>query len=786
MRLKEVEEDMDKLRGAQDQIKSVLTYIHGKFDTMSTKFDTLLKLFEKHQTQPNPERDIGSHNDTYLDTNFFHHPPLFFHTPHYRIPKLDFPCFDGDNPRGWIQKSERYFHLNNIEERLKVNIAAIYSEGKAEKWFLNFQVNRPRITWSDLVLHLCSRFENPIEENFMGSFNKIIQSSTVDDYYEEFESLKALILNMNPSLTETYFFMSFLSGLKEEIGKSVSMFQSATLSEAFFPSRLQEQKINLDASATKPFTRSFINSFISNRKYLSPNFSLKPILTSPKSAPATPKFLVTPTSKTTNTSPTIERQSHEEMNRRRAQGLCYNCDEVYKKGYFCKGKQKIFMLQVENIDSIETEEEEEVFEEAIESPVQSDIEVSLHALTGSATGDTIRIPCLLLQRKVSILIDSGSTTSFIDRTLASSLKCPIEQTPSMLVTVSNGDQTVSTGICSNLQWSMQGYAFVENLRLLPLGGCDIVLGADWLRTLGDFLFNFSKLTISFKYHNKNVTIQGISPSSSSLMVNGESVKKIFSTTSHGIVGHLFSISLTPTLPDAPVILQPLLHDFQDIFQEPTKLPPQRSLDHKIPLQPLSTPVNQRSYKFPNLQKGVVEQLVKEMLQDGIIQPSHSPLASPILLVRKKDGSWRFYVDYRKLNSIIIKDKFPIPIVDELLDELKGSTFFSKIDPREGYHQIRVSDRDIFKIAFRTHHGHYEFKVMPFGLTNAPATFQALMNDIFQPFLRKFVLVFFCFDDILIYSHNMDEHLEHLTIVFGLLRQHQLFCHMSNVVLDNIH
>ncbi|XP_026383767.1 uncharacterized protein LOC113279283 [Papaver somniferum] len=596
MTLKEVESEEEKLKGANNLIKSELTDIQSKFDTMSSKFDSLFKLFEQRQTQPNPERESGSHNDTHPDHNFFHNQHHFFPPQHHRVPKLDFPRFDGDNPRGWIQKSERYFHLKNIEEHLKVNIVAIYLE--------------------DLVLHLRARFENPIEENFVGSFNKLIQRSSVDDYYEEFESLKALMLNMNPSLTETYFVMSFLSGLKEEM-------------------------------------------------YSSPTFPPNPILTSPKSVPTTPKSLFTSPSKPTSISSTIKRLTQEEMNRSRAQGLCYNCDEVYKQGHFCKGKQKIFMLQVESIDSTETEEEE-VFEETTESPVQSDIEVSLHALTGSATGDTIKIPGLLHKRKVFILIDSGSTTSFIDSTLATSLKCSIEKSPSMLVTAANGDQTVSNGICYDLQWSMQGHTFVENLRLLPLGGCDIVRGADWLRTLGDVLFNFSKLTISFKYHNKKITLQGTCPSSYLLM---------------------------------------------DIFQEPTKLPPQRSLDHKIPLQPLSSPVNQRAYKCPYVQKGVVEQLVKEMLHTGIIQPSHNPFASPILLVRMKDGSLRFCVDYTKLNSINIKDKFPIPIVDELLDELKGSTVFSKIDLRAGYHLIRVSAKDIFKTTFRTHHGHLALQIL---------------------------------------------------------------------------
>ena len=164
--------------------------------------------------------------------------------------------------------------------------------------------------------------------------------------------------------------------------------------------------------------------------------------------------------------------------------------------------------------------------------------------------------------------------------------------------------------------------------------------------------------------------------------------------------------------------------------------------------------------------------LQELLDKGFIRPSVSPWGAPVLFVKKKDGSMRMCIDYRRLNQVTVKNRYPLPRIDDLFDQLQGASVFSKIDLRSGYHQLRVSESAIPKTAFRTRYGHYEYLVMPFGLTNAPATFMALMNKVFHEFLDKFVIVFI--DDILIYSKSEEEHAEHLRMVLNLLREKELY------------
>lgn len=220
----------------------------------------------------------------------------------------------------------------------------------------------------------------------------------------------------------------------------------------------------------------------------------------------------------------------------------------------------------------------------------------------------------------------------------------------------------------------------------------------------------------------------------------------------------------------------LLDEFASVFTTPTGLPPERSHSHRIHLLPGTPPVAVRPYHYPQLLKDELERQCSEMERQGLIRPSHSPFSSPVLLVQKRDDTWQFCIDYCALNDKTVKDKFPIPMVDELLDELHGAKIFTKLELRSGYHQVLMHPPDIEKTTFRTHEGLFDFLVMPFGLTNAPTTFQALMNDVLRPFLRRFVLFFF--DDILIYSNSWSDHLWHVRAVLRFLHQHKLFLERS--------
>jgi len=212
-------------------------------------------------------------------------------------------------------------------------------------------------------------------------------------------------------------------------------------------------------------------------------------------------------------------------------------------------------------------------------------------------------------------------------------------------------------------------------------------------------------------------------------------------------------------------------DFADVFpDEVPGLPPSRDVDFTIGLIPGAGLVSVAPYRMAPAELTELKKQIKDLLGKKFIRPSASPWGALVLLVKKKDGSFRLCVDYRQLNKLTIKKKYPLPRIDDLLNQLRGAGVFSKIDLRSEYHQILVKPEDVQKTAFRSRYGHYEYVVMPFGVTNAPTVFMDYMNRIFWQCLDKFVVVFI--NDILIYSRDRDEHAEHLRVVLEILRLYE--------------
>nr|GEY87273.1 putative reverse transcriptase domain-containing protein [Tanacetum cinerariifolium] len=222
---------------------------------------------------------------------------------------------------------------------------------------------------------------------------------------------------------------------------------------------------------------------------------------------------------------------------------------------------------------------------------------------------------------------------------------------------------------------------------------------------------------------------------------------------------------------------PVVKEFPDIF--PEDLPGQplvRQVEFQIDLIPGTTPVARAPYRLAPSEMQELSNQLQRLVDRGFIRPSTSPWGAHVLFVKKKDETFRICIDYQELNKLTIKNRYPLPMIDDLFDQLQGSIIYSKIDLRSGYYQLRVRDEDIPKTAFRIRYGHYEFQVMPFGLTNAPAVFTDLINRVCKPYLDKFVIVFI--DDILIYSRNEEEHANHLRIILEVLQKEKLYAKVS--------
>ncbi|XP_058203051.1 uncharacterized protein LOC131317519 [Rhododendron vialii] len=344
---------------------------------------------------------------------------------------------------------------------------------------------------------------------------------------------------------------------------------------------------------------------------------------------------------------------------------------------------------------------------------------------------------------VQALFDSGASHSFISAICVSTLELETEPLKTtMHVTSPLGGKILIVLICKGCELKVSNLRLTYDLQVIEMTDFDVILGMDWLTA--------HRAVIDC--HRKMVTTYA--PDGTSFKFKGDrqdpSAPHAYKTKWHRkLAGWLASLTLEET-DRMELGLPHVICEYEDVFSEELPgLPPPRELDFTIELQLGTAPISMAPYRMAPAELRELKTQLQELLEKGFIRPSTSPWGAPALFVKKKEGTLRLCIDYRQLNKVTIKNRYPLPRIDDLFDQLRGSTCFSKIDLRFGYHQLRIRDCDILKTAFCTRYGHYEFIVMPFGLTNAPAVFMCLMNQIFTPYLDKFVVVFI--DDILIYS-----------------------------------
>lgn len=666
------------------------------------------------------------------------------------LPKMSCPRFSGEHPRIWRDQCLDYFRVFNISPTLWLTTATLHLDGNAAIWLQSYKQLHELRGWPQLIEAIEAEFGGDDQRRFTKSLLKLQQAGSVEEYIHEFQALMYQVLMFNPHYDDQFFKSQFAKGLKVELRGAVESQVPTSLARAFLLARVQQEVLE---DARPKGQRQYVRADPVAGRLEAPKPALKL---------ATGEFW----------------KDRQLRDYRRANGLCFKCGEKYDPSHQCGQKPAATVNMMEEGECpLQLSEEVLNMIEMHDVATAEQLSLSINAMSGSDGSNCLRLRALVGNQVMLILIDSGSSNSFVNANMLDRIQCEVTETTPVAVKVANGEYMYTSKFVPALSWWSHGATFTTPMRVLDLGGYDAILGMDWLQLHSPMITDWKKKSISFPYDGKQLTLQGVLPAETKA-VRELPVDQLAKWTKGNdvwaiaVIHPVPAVSADSAISEFPTQIQTLLSEFESVFSEPTTLPPPRQYDHAITLKPDAAPFNARPYRYSPAHKDEIERQVAEMLAAGIITPSMSPFASPVLLVQKKDGSWRFCVDYRRLNELTVKNVFPMPVIDELLDELAGAKLFSKLDLRAGYHQIRVLPADEHKTAFKTHQGHYQFRVMPFGLCNAPATFQCVMNTVLRPCLRRSVLVFM--DDILVYSASLEEHVQHLREVLTLLRDEQLF------------
>ncbi|XP_062005885.1 uncharacterized protein LOC133723069 [Rosa rugosa] len=714
-----------------------------------------------------PRREVVVHtSESEFEEEVVQYEPQGQADQDYKV-KAEIPFFSSnlgvEDYLDWQLQVDRFFEIMEVPEHKQVQHVAWRLKSTAAVWWDKLQNTRKKQrkqgvkTWRRMKQLMMERFlPDNYEQILYRLYIECVQGTrTVADYTAEF-----LRYSERNELGETegQKMARYVSGLKPSIQDKIGLQTIHTMAEA---SNLALKAELLE----KPSRASSFQRYNYQRSTDLANASTDKGKTTLQKTEGAFRASNPPFKGVGSSSGAQNRAPNQRLNNpyaRPTTEICYRCNKPGHRSNVCPERRTAL------IDDYDEDEEEvgrdgdydgaEFAEE--ESPEKVNIVLQRVLLCPKEEGqrrNIFRSLCSINNKVCNLIVDNGSCENFVAKKLVEYLQLPTQphDAPYSLGWVKKGPQVRVVESCKVPVFIGKRYKDEVMCDIIDMDACHILFGRPWQFDV-DVTGEFSDLSSSeFEMEEAFKESEVFCP---------VVIKGLLAAEKEEVV--------------IPKEVQNILGEFEELISDelPNELPPMRDIQHQIDLVPGASLPNLPHYRMSPKENEILREQIEDLLKKGFIRESMSPCAVPVLLVPKKGNQWRMCVDSRAINKITVKYRFPIPRLEDMLDELEGSKVFTKIDLRSGYHQIRIKPGDEWKTAFKSKDGLYEWMVMPFGLSNAPSTFMRLMNQVLRPFIGSFVVVYF--DDILIYSRTKEEHLVHLKQVLGALQENKLYINLK--------
>ncbi|WVZ18213.1 hypothetical protein V8G54_005535 [Vigna mungo] len=710
----------------------------------------------------NQQRVVGGHEDGRTSVRGMEQKPW--------RKKVELLTFDGEEPLSWLSRAERFFDIQKVtNDEDKVEVAYVSMEGSAAYWFTFWKEKARNRSWDGLKTAMINCFGGGFRGTVFERLATLRQEGTVEEFVRSFE----VLTSHTRGIPEEQVLRYFLAGLREDVKGQVRIQNPPDLMEAMRVARdvedamVRSQGNFLGGVKINPMGSRSVGIVTQ----VDPNRMAMTQTGRTEGVGANPTARGNATTGADNRGRTVRNLPYPEFLKRKEEGRCYRCAGPFAPGHSCPEKSLRILLLAEDEEEDETEGSTNLEEKPMEH--------SACSAEGLTTPKTLKLKGRIGDKEIVVLIDSGASHNYMSKELTEELRLPVMDTPTYAVSLGDGHKKITQGRCERVTIRLEGVDVEEEFFVFELGGVDVILGVAWLAKLGEVRTNYGKMTMEYQVGEKKIQIRG-DPALTRQLVKPKSILKVVDADSWVLVWNLCEVEKeenrewgadstdvqrheweTDLTGEQRRELDSVLQAHSRIFCDMQGLPSTRRKEYRIQLKEGVDPINVRPYRYPHFLKGEIERQVEDMLRAGVIRPSSSPFSSPVILVKKKDESWRFCVDYRALNKATVPDKFPIPVIEELLDELKGARYFSKIDLKSGYHQIRMEARDNTSGPLR---------VLGNALWSYECTgyFSKYHEQLIEALSQEGVLAFF--DDILVYSPSWPDHVKQLGMVLQQLEK----------------